>query len=44
MQHILDDHDPSTPLFLSYMSRLCHYPLEAPMEYQDKFNFINQVR
>jgi arylsulfatase A-like enzyme len=44
MQKIMDGHDPSTPLFLSYMSRLCHYPLEAPREYQEKFAFINQTQ
>jgi arylsulfatase I/J len=45
MLEILHNHAetaPDTPLFLSYMSKLCHYPLQAPQEYQDKFKFIDQ--
>jgi len=40
---ILAEHDanePTRPLFLTYASKLCHYPLQAPKEYQDKFAFI----
>jgi arylsulfatase I/J len=44
MKKILDGHNPSTPLYLNYDSRLCHYPLEAPPEYQAKFAGINQTQ
>ena len=46
MKKIIDEHDPSTPLYLNYDSRLCHYPLEAPPEYQAKFEAlgINQTQ
>lgn len=37
---ILKQHDQSTPLFLNYDSRMAHYPLQAPPEYQEKFSFI----
>ena len=37
--HNHHDNTPDKPLFLSYMSKLCHYPLQAPQEYQDKFRF-----
>eukprot|EP00931_Biecheleriopsis_adriatica_P120159 TRINITY_DN95289_c0_g1_i1.p1 TRINITY_DN95289_c0_g1~~TRINITY_DN95289_c0_g1_i1.p1 ORF type:complete len:557 (+),score=80.74 TRINITY_DN95289_c0_g1_i1:33-1703(+) len=40
MLSILHSHDQSKPLFLQYDSKLCHYPLQAPQEYQDKFDFI----
>jgi len=41
MLKILHEHPQDKPLFLSYMSKLCHYPLQAPQEYQDKFKFID---
>eukprot|EP00948_MAST-09A_sp_MAST-9A-sp1_P000778 g778.t1 len=28
------------PLFLNYNSKIAHYPLQAPPEYQNKFSFI----
>jgi arylsulfatase I/J len=40
MLDILRAHDQSKPLFLQYNSRLCHYPMQAPQEYQDRFKFI----
>jgi arylsulfatase I/J len=40
MLQILHAHDQSTPLFLQYHSKLCHYPLQAPQKYQDRFSFI----
>ena len=40
MLDIIEAHDPNTPLFLQYDSKLCHYPLQAPQEYQDKFAMI----
>ncbi|EDQ88865.1 uncharacterized protein MONBRDRAFT_32685 [Monosiga brevicollis MX1] len=39
---ILEQHDPSTPLFLTYASKVAHYPLQAPIEYQEKFSFIEE--
>jgi len=39
---ILKNHDQSKPLFLNYDSKLCHYPLQAPQEYQDRFKHIKQ--
>ena len=31
---ILAAHDQATPLFLNYDSKIAHYPLQAPIEYQ----------
>eukprot|EP00055_Hartaetosiga_balthica_P003234 m.7069 g.7069 ORF g.7069 m.7069 type:complete len:553 (+) comp2699_c0_seq1:7-1665(+) len=42
MNDIINAHDPSQPLFLTYASKVAHYPLQAPKEYQDKFSFIDQ--
>jgi len=39
---VLKNHDQSKPLFLQYDSKLCHYPLQAPQEYQDRFSHIKQ--
>ena len=30
------------PLFLNYDSKIAHYPLQAPLEYQEKFSFIQE--
>ena len=35
MHKILMEHDKETPLFLNYNSKLAHYPLEAPLSYQE---------
>ena len=35
MLSILHEHDQTTPLFLTYTSKLCHYPMMAPEEYQE---------
>eukprot|EP00966_Prymnesium_polylepis_P228325 5284555-Prymnesium_polylepis.1 len=40
MAEILTRHDPSTPLFLNYDSKVAHYPLQAPVEYQARFASI----
>ena len=40
MLKILAEHDQAKPLFLQYDSKLCHYPLQAPQEYQDRFAHI----
>lgn len=31
---IINDHDIKTPLFLTYTARVAHYPIQAPIEYQ----------
>ena len=31
-------HDPSTPLFLTYCARIAHYPIQAPVSYQQRPN------
>jgi arylsulfatase I/J len=35
MLSILHAHDQSSPLFLTYASKLCHYPMQAPEAYQE---------
>ena len=40
MLAILHSHDQATPLFLNYDSRLAHYPLQAPVSYQERLAFI----
>jgi arylsulfatase I/J len=37
---ILAAHDQATPLFLNYDSKIAHYPLQAPIEYQQRFASI----
>eukprot|EP01060_Flectonema_neradi_P000503 TRINITY_DN10315_c0_g2_i3.p1 TRINITY_DN10315_c0_g2~~TRINITY_DN10315_c0_g2_i3.p1 ORF type:complete len:558 (+),score=132.44 TRINITY_DN10315_c0_g2_i3:266-1939(+) len=43
MLDILHNHNQSVPLFLQYDSKVAHYPLQAPAEYQNKFTNINQI-
>jgi len=38
MAEILQEHDPSVPLFLSYFARIAHYPVQAPIAYQQRPN------
>eukprot|EP00927_Polykrikos_kofoidii_P070735 TRINITY_DN6712_c0_g1_i5.p1 TRINITY_DN6712_c0_g1~~TRINITY_DN6712_c0_g1_i5.p1 ORF type:complete len:592 (-),score=67.00 TRINITY_DN6712_c0_g1_i5:153-1832(-) len=38
--HILKTHDQSKPLFLQYDSKVAHYPMQAPIEYQERFSHI----
>lgn len=40
MRSILEQHDKDTPLFLNYNSKIAHYPLQAPLEYQRRFAHI----
>jgi len=40
MLKIIREHDESKPLFLNYASKIVHYPLQVPIEYQEKFSFI----
>ena len=43
IQHILQNHPKDgTPLYLNYNSKVAHYPLQAPVEYQAKFSFIQE--
>jgi len=42
---VLNEHNPSTPLFLYYAPHIVHRPLQVPDNYANKFNFIdNQNR
>jgi len=42
---VLNEHNPSTPLFLYYAPHIVHAPLQVPDNYANKFNFIdNQNR
>ena len=42
---VLNEHNPSTPLFLYYAPHIAHRPLQVPDNYAKKFNFIdNQKR
>lgn len=38
---VIDNHDTSKPLFLYYAAKVGHYPLQAPVEYQNKFSFVD---
>jgi arylsulfatase I/J len=40
IQSILRAHDRSKPLFLQYDSKVAHYPMQAPIEYQERFKHI----
>ena len=40
MLSILAAHDPATPLFLNYDSKVAHYPLQAPTSYQRRLAWI----
>ena len=41
---VLNEHNPSTPLFLYYAPHIAHKPLQVPNNYAKKFNFIdNQI-
>jgi arylsulfatase I/J len=44
-QHVLkvvQDHDPSTPLFLFYAPHIVHTPQQVPRQYYEKFDFIDK--
>ena len=38
---IVEQHDPSQPLFLYYAPHIVHTPLQVPQAYLDKFSFID---
>lgn len=37
---IIEEHDPSIPLFLYLPFQNVHFPVQAPQKYVDKYNFI----
>ena len=39
--NVVNNHDPSTPLFLYYAPHIVHTPLQVPDSYLDKFSFID---
>jgi len=41
--NIVKTHKKEEPLFLMYAPKIAHYPLEAPVEYQNKFLDIDQL-
>ena len=38
---VVNNHDPSTPLFLYYAPHIVHGPLQVPDSYLNKFSFID---
>ena len=38
---VVKSHDPSTPLFLYYAPHIVHTPLQVPVQYLNKFSFID---
>eukprot|EP01060_Flectonema_neradi_P024945 TRINITY_DN33809_c0_g1_i1.p1 TRINITY_DN33809_c0_g1~~TRINITY_DN33809_c0_g1_i1.p1 ORF type:complete len:542 (+),score=108.86 TRINITY_DN33809_c0_g1_i1:79-1626(+) len=41
---VIEQHDPSQPLFLFHSFHLMHTPLEVPQDWLDKFSFINDTQ
>ena len=41
LMKVIDNHDPSTPLFLYYAPHIAHGPLQVPDRYAQKFSFID---
>jgi len=41
--NIIENHDPSIPLFLYYGPHIVHDPLQVPQNYVDKFSFIDDL-
>ena len=41
VMNIINEHDPSTPLFLYYAPHIVHTPLQVPNSYLTKFSFID---
>ncbi len=39
--NIIKNHDPSTPLFLYYVTHVPHDPYQVPTSYMDKYSFID---
>lgn len=42
IKSIIEDHDKDQPLFLYAAFQNPHYPLEAPLEYEDMYSFIEE--
>ena len=40
-QKVIENHDPSKPLFLYLPFQNVHFPVQAPQRYIDKYSFIN---
>jgi len=40
MEKIIDNHDPSEPLFLFYAPHVAHCPLQVPEQYLNRFSFM----
>ena len=38
--NVINNHDPSTPLFLYYAPQIVHTPIQVPARYVAKFSFI----
>ena len=41
LMDVVNNHDPSTPLFLYYAPHIAHTPLQVPDSYLNKFSFID---
>ena len=41
LMYIVNNHDPSTPLYLYYAPHIVHGPLQVPDRYAQKFSFID---
>ena len=41
LMNVVNNHDPSTPLFLYYAPHIVHTPLQVPDSYLNKFSFID---
>ena len=39
---IIENHDPTTPLFLYYAAHIVHRPYQVPNKYLEKFDFIDE--
>ena len=44
LMQVVDNHDPSKPLFLYYAPHIAHGPLQVPDRYVQKFSFIDDQR
>ena len=44
LMQLVNNHDPSTPLFLYYAPYIAHGPLQVPDRYVQKFSFIDDQR
>ena len=42
LMSVINNHNPSTPLFIYYAPHIAHRPLEVPDRYAQKFSFIDE--